>query len=333
MNEVNPTEKKPSILVVDDTPENLHLLVEELSAAGYHVRPANSGAAALKLVDRITPDLIILDIRMPEMDGYEVCRRLKANQTTHDIPVIFLSAIESKPEIVKTFQVGGVDYVQKPFIKEELLARIETHLSLRELHLSLEGKVEQRTEELRQSEARYRDIFKDSPIALLEVDYSGIKAHIDKLDKPNQEELFDHFDKHVALGDRFKELVIFRDANRAAGRLFKLDDNEAYLDHFGHAIPNQEIIPPESFLDEVKALLKNNRLTKEITIVTADGKQAFAELSITIVPGYEETWGKVFHAMVDINERKHTEEENAKEVCRNNIPFLKWSGRIDRQKG
>ncbi len=312
MNEVNPTEKKPSILVVDDTPENLHLLVEELSAAGYHVRPANSGAAALKLVDRITPDLIILDIRMPEMDGYEVCRRLKANQTTHDIPVIFLSAIESKPEIVKTFQVGGVDYVQKPFIKEELLARIETHLSLRELHLSLEGKVEQRTEELRQSEARYRDIFKDSPIALLEVDYSGIKAHIDKLDKPNQEELFDHFDKHVALGDRFKELVIFRDANRAAGRLFKLDDNEAYLDHFGHAIPNQEIIPPESFLDEVKALLKNNRLTKEITIVTADGKQAFAELSITIVPGYEETWGKVFHAMVDINERKHTEEENAK---------------------
>jgi len=156
MSETDITKTKPTILVVDDTPENLSLLIEELSATGHSVRPANNGAAALKLAERITPDLIILDIRMPEMDGYEVCSMLKANPATSDIPVIFLSALEDTFDIVKAFEVGGVDYVQKPFIKEELLARIETHLSLRALRLDLESQVEQRTEELQQSEEKFR---------------------------------------------------------------------------------------------------------------------------------------------------------------------------------
>ncbi len=166
MDTTNPITSQPIILAVDDTPANLQLLVSELSIAGYQVRPANSGAAALKLVERIIPDLIILDIRMPKMDGYEVCRRLKSRPETRDIPVIFLSALENSADIVKAFEVGGVDYVQKPFIKEELLARIGTHLSIRDLQLTLEERIEQRTKELQTHRDRLAELVEERTTAL-----------------------------------------------------------------------------------------------------------------------------------------------------------------------
>ncbi len=137
MNEMDTDNSNPSILIVDDIPANLHFLLQVLSAEGYQVRPANNGKAALQLVERITPDLIILDIQMPEMDGFEVCRQLKANPASRDIPVIFLSALKESADIVTAFEVGGVDYVQKPFIAEELLARVRTQLSLHEFRQQL----------------------------------------------------------------------------------------------------------------------------------------------------------------------------------------------------
>ena len=126
-----PTPAPEDILVVDDTPANLRLLTELLAKHGYRVRPASDGALALKSVAAKIPDLILLDVNMPGMDGYEVCRRLKADEKNSRIPVIFISAFGDTPQKVKGFEAGGVDYITKPFEAEEVLARVRTHLQLR----------------------------------------------------------------------------------------------------------------------------------------------------------------------------------------------------------
>lgn len=122
--------KKNNILIVDDTPENLTVLLQMLTEQGYRVRPALSGEIALKSVQADPPDLILLDILMPEMDGYEVCGVLKSSERTSQIPIIFISALSEVEDVVKAFQAGGVDYITKPFQVDEVLARVRTHLEL-----------------------------------------------------------------------------------------------------------------------------------------------------------------------------------------------------------
>jgi two-component system, NtrC family, sensor kinase len=124
---------KGDILAIDDTPANLRLLVRILTNQGYKIRAVPSGKLALSGIHQALPDLILLDIMMPEMDGYEVCTHLKADEVTRDIPVIFISAIDQVLDKVKAFAVGGVDYITKPFQVEEVLARVETHLALQRL--------------------------------------------------------------------------------------------------------------------------------------------------------------------------------------------------------
>ena len=113
-----------AILVVDDTPGNLHVLFDALTQAGYQVRCVKSGAMALIAVESDPPDLILLDIRMPDMNGFEVCQNLKANSVTSEIPIIFLSALDEPFDKVQAFQLGGSDYITKPFQLEEILVRI-----------------------------------------------------------------------------------------------------------------------------------------------------------------------------------------------------------------
>ncbi len=125
------------ILVVDDNPVNLRLLSQMLVARGYDVRAVMSGERALDVVRLDPPDLILLDVMMPDLDGYEVCRRLKADEVTLDIPVIFISALGEAEDKVRAFEVGGVDYVTKPLQIEEILARLETHLSIQRLQRDL----------------------------------------------------------------------------------------------------------------------------------------------------------------------------------------------------
>jgi CheY-like chemotaxis protein/serine phosphatase RsbU (regulator of sigma subunit) len=125
--------KNPLILIVDDVPRNLQLLAAILKEENkYEVAAATSGDSALKIVDNVLPDLILLDIMMPGMDGFEVCRRLKASPSTRDIPVVFLTAKAGLKDIVKGFQLGGVDYITKPFNGTELLARVQTHIELKQ---------------------------------------------------------------------------------------------------------------------------------------------------------------------------------------------------------
>jgi sigma-B regulation protein RsbU (phosphoserine phosphatase) len=129
---------KADILIVDDTPANLRLLSQMLAEQGYQVRPVPDGSLALAATQAELPDLILLDIRMPEMDGYQVCEHLKADAQTCDIPIIFISALDATQDKVRAFTVGGVDYVTKPFQFEEVLARVETHLALRRLQKQLQ---------------------------------------------------------------------------------------------------------------------------------------------------------------------------------------------------
>lgn len=125
------TEKdRPDILIVDDTPENLRLLADMFKGLGYRVRIATGGEAALAAAAHAGPDLILLDVNMPDMDGYEVCRRLKADEKLREIPVIFLSALSEQADKVQAFTAGGADYICKPFQYEEMRARVETQLKI-----------------------------------------------------------------------------------------------------------------------------------------------------------------------------------------------------------
>ena len=127
----------PNILIVDDVPANLLILGTILKREGYKVRPVPNGPLALLAAEKEEPDLILLDIMMPEMDGFEVCRRLKESLKLADIPVIFISALNDSTDIVKALASGGVDYISKPFKVEEVLARVRTHLQLHQQSIVL----------------------------------------------------------------------------------------------------------------------------------------------------------------------------------------------------
>ena len=140
--------KDANIMIVDDTVENLSLLTRMVKDCGYIARPVPNGRLALQAVRGDRPDLILLDITMPEMDGYEVCRKLKADPELKEIPVLFISALSMTDEKVKAFEVGGVDYITKPFQLDEVKARVETHLKLHRLQMNLSDQVEKQVEEI-----------------------------------------------------------------------------------------------------------------------------------------------------------------------------------------
>jgi len=144
---------RAEILVVEDTPASLELLSELLSQAGYTVRPAQEGRMALRSAQAKPPELILLDVRMPGIDGYEVCRRLKGDARTKDIPVIFLSALREEGDKLRGFELGAVDYIAKPYQPEEVLARVRTHVELRRLQTGLEDRVAERTAQLLEAQA------------------------------------------------------------------------------------------------------------------------------------------------------------------------------------
>ncbi|HMQ50910.1 MAG TPA: PAS domain S-box protein [Anaerolineae bacterium] len=184
--ETRPTHKA-KILVVDDQPSSLNLLGDLLTEAGYEVQFAFNGSDALGLVVTHRPDLILLDVLMPGLDGYEVCRRLKADPDTRHIPVIFISGLQGTIDKIKAFELGGADFVTKPFQISEVEARVRTHLTLSQLQHKLEQQVEARTRDLtetnaklaaeilerqeteaalRQTERRLAAVFQASPIAI-----------------------------------------------------------------------------------------------------------------------------------------------------------------------
>ena len=179
----NAKTNRGDILIVDDQPNNLKILASILEQHGYKVRPALSGELALTAVRESFPGIILLDILMPGMDGFEVCKQLKADEKTRHIPIIFISALEDISHKMKAFAVGGVDYITKPFEEEEVLARTEIHLKLRRMELSLiknniqlQQEITERKEvekALRESEEKYRSMMEamNDPAYICSPDY------------------------------------------------------------------------------------------------------------------------------------------------------------------
>ncbi len=156
-----------NILVVDDTPDNLRLLGAILTDQGYRVRKALNGQTALKTVRTVPPDLILLDINMPGMNGYEVCQELKADEQTKEIPVIFISALDDVLDKVKAFKVGGVDYITKPFQGEEVIARIDNQLTIQQLQKQLQSQNDLLRQEQAKSEGLLLNILPQSIVEQL----------------------------------------------------------------------------------------------------------------------------------------------------------------------
>ena len=165
---------KGNILIVDDTPENLRLLSNALTEQGYKVRSVIDGAMALMGARTAPPDLILLDINMPTMNGYEVCEALKADEKTREIPVIFISALDEVLDKVKGFAVGGRDYITKPFQVEEVLARVKNQLTLR----SLQKKLTEQNSQLRHLEAELRlALEKEKELSQLRSEFMSLISH------------------------------------------------------------------------------------------------------------------------------------------------------------
>ncbi|MEM8856814.1 MAG: response regulator transcription factor [Chloroflexota bacterium] len=185
-----------TILVVDDVPANIGVLIETLPDAGFEVRVAGNGLAALEQVAYELPDLILLDIHMPGIDGFETCRRLKADPATQDIPIIFLSAMSETVDKVRGLQLGGADYVTKPIQVDEVLARVNTHLTLKymkqqlhEKNIELESLVQEKAVELTEANALLKaeterregdDMVRDSAVMLAQILSTQLLSHPDQ---------------------------------------------------------------------------------------------------------------------------------------------------------
>lgn len=168
-----------TLLIVDDTPANLHVLLQFLHTQGFHVLTARSGSSALERARYGQPNLILLDVQMPDMDGFETCRRLKADPDTQAIPIIFMTAMIELASKVEAFAVGAVDYIVKPFQFEEVLARVNIHLQIHDLTHRLEQLVDERTTELAHSLTREQELAQDLERALSkERELGQLKSHI-----------------------------------------------------------------------------------------------------------------------------------------------------------
>ena len=161
------------ILIVDDETANLKLLEELLSREGYTVRPADLPQLAINAALAQPPALILLDVIMPEMDGFEVCKRLKQDERTRDIPVIFISALQDVQSRVHGLEAGGVDFISKPFQEEEILPRVRTHIELRNMQLNLEEMVVRRSAALAKSETKYRGLVENALVGVFTTTIDG----------------------------------------------------------------------------------------------------------------------------------------------------------------
>ena len=222
---MNDSHCRHNILIVDDNPENLHLLANALLSEGYLVRAAPNGEMAITMAMNETPDLVIMDINMPDMDGYQVCDHFKAEPTLKSVPIIFLSAMQDTDAKVLAFNHGGVDYATKPFIFEELLTRVSTHIELHQLQQDLEL----RNESLNQtvfaqqqeiSAAQLSTIVALAKLAESRDDDTGM--HIDRVGSFSRrlaQAAQNHSKRNAELNDHYVEMIYHASALHDIGKV------------------------------------------------------------------------------------------------------------------
>ncbi len=220
MNEQKTQHSQNLILIVDDVPDNIDLLCRMLTRGKFSIQSASTGETALALAESTLPDLILLDICMPHMDGYEVCEKLKKNSATKAIPVIFISALDELPDKLKAFQLGGVDYITKPFNSAEVAARVELHLSLRQLQRQLEQQNERLRHEVRDRRAA------ETALQLANQELQRL-AHLDGLTQVANRRGFDN-----CLAYEWRRLV--REQQPLALVLCDVDCFKCFNDTYGH---------------------------------------------------------------------------------------------------
>ncbi len=274
----------PTVMVVDDTPANLNLLDEMLQGHGYRVVQFPRGTMALKAAAKNPPDLILLDIMMPGMDGFEVCRHLKADDNLRDIPVLFISALDGTDDKIKAFSAGGLDYVTKPFQEEEVLARVKTHLELhrvgRELHElnnDLENQVQEKVQEI--ADSQLATIVAVSKLAEYRDDDTG--WHIERT-----RVLCRILAEQLATMPRYSESI-----------------SDAFIDTIYHAAPLHDIgkigIPDSILLKPGKLTPEEFEIVKTHTIIGATTLEAvqrrypghaFVNMGIALTRSHHEKW-------------------------------------------
>lgn len=271
----------PDILVVDDTPANLNLLAGMLKECGYKVRPVPGGKLALQAVKNEKPDLILLDINMPEINGYEVCAQLKADAALKDIPVIFISALTETMDKVRAFSTGGVDYVTKPFQFEEVRARVEAHLricfmqrQLSEQNENLERLVAERTREL-------------------------VKTHKQLLELGRLKDDFLHMISHeirtpangvLGVGNMILALCPDSEPRSLAADLFKQSTDRL-----------QNLIDDATLIADIEKLTLENGTAVSFPVLLAEVRKSLPEIQISIEPmaGLETVPLKGFHPLLE----------------------------------
>jgi diguanylate cyclase (GGDEF)-like protein len=283
---------KGKILVVEDTHASLKLITDILSAEMYQVRPADSGELALASVASLPPELILLDIRMPGMDGFEVLRRLKAREESRNIPVILLSAVIEAEQRVEGLKLGAVDFITKPFQREELLARVATHMEL----FQLRTRLERQADDLRRTNDQLR---------------------IEINERKRQEEKLEYFALHDALTGLLNRRSLEEMVNRTVARAKRgvvssllymdLDNFKEVNDTVGHAAGDE-------VLNTLSEILKSALRTEDVIFrvggdefaVLLEGEESSESLSTAerlraVVEAYSfEKAGRVFHLSLSI---------------------------------
>ncbi len=265
--------EQDEILIVDDDPLAVRLLTNILSTGGFQVRLAGSGELALRSVASEPPGLIFLDIGLPGIDGFEVCRRLKAQEDSRDIPVMIISGLTDLDVNVKGFGLGAVDFISKPYQREELLARVRTHLELSRLRTKLEIQVAERTAQLRKSAEEIEDLYNNAPCGYHSLDENGIFQRI------NHTEL-------RWLGYTRNELI----GEKKFSDLIASENLPTFRENFSR-------LKTEGFVGEL-----------ELEIIRKDGTTFPVLLNASVIYDSPGHYLMIRSTMFDITERKRAEE-------------------------
>ncbi len=313
------TEDLPRILVVDDSLETLKLLTDILTNHGYKVFTASDGQAALRSVEVEVPDLMLLDVKMPDMDGYEVCHKLKSAEDSSRIPVIFISGLYEAASKIDGFNAGGVDYITKPFQLEEVLARVETHLALHRLQKKLEGQNiqlqleitdrERAEEDLRKHKAQLEELVAERTIELSIINRELQKEIAER--KQAEKSLQESEELYRTLAERsFAGVYVVQD-----GKFRFINSNAAsYAGYKSEELVNQKVDQVVHLQDREKvrknarAMLRGELITPyEFRVITKQGQTRWIMETVTSI-SYEGKRAILGNSM-NITDRKQMEEQ------------------------